>query len=104
MAHASKPTHHPEPVMSAPGYPSTKDDKLPRKNIPVIGCIDLRLTDNLVHFPPFGNPHNHFTLAGTSLRCTRRQELFMTAVNACPHPPVPHPRPKSRSSFNHVIL
>jgi hypothetical protein len=79
MAYASNP-NHPEPVMSVLQYPSTNDYKLPRKNILVIGCIDLRLTDNLVHFLHFDNLHNrydHFTLAGTSLLCTRKQELFV---------------------------
>jgi hypothetical protein len=79
MAHASNPNPHSEPVMSVLRYPSTKDYRLPRKNILVIGCIDLRLTDNLVHFLHFDNLHNrydHFTLAGASLLCTGNRDLF----------------------------
>jgi hypothetical protein len=79
MAHASNPNHHHEPVLSVLQYPSTKDYRLPRKNILVIGCIDLRLTDNLVHFLHFDNLHNrydHFTLAGASLLCTKQPGLF----------------------------
>ena len=79
MAHAFNPTHHSEPVRSVLQYPSTRDYTLPRKNILVIGCIDLRLTDNLVHFLHFDNLQNrydHFTLAGASLLCTRKRGLF----------------------------
>ena len=81
MNHASNPKNHPEPVLSVLHYPSSKDYKLPRKNILVIGCIDLRLTDNLVHFLHFDNLHNrydHFTLAGASLLCTEQRDLFTT--------------------------
>jgi hypothetical protein len=80
MAHAFNPNPHSEPVLSVLRYPSTKDYRLPRKNILVIGCIDLRLTDNLVHFLHFDNLHNrydHFTLAGASLLCTGNRDLFL---------------------------
>ncbi len=43
-----------------------------QKNILVIICIDLRLTDNLMGFLNFDNLQNrydHFALAGTSLLC-----------------------------------
>jgi hypothetical protein len=76
MTPASNPKNHFEPVMAVLQYPSSKDYRLPQKNILVIGCIDLRLTDNLVHFLHFDNLHNrydHFTLAGASLLCTRKQ-------------------------------
>ncbi|MBD0256307.1 MAG: hypothetical protein ICV83_11360 [Cytophagales bacterium] len=58
-------------------YPSGKAYDLPKKNVLVISCIDLRLTDNLVHFLHFDNLHNrydHFTLAGASLLCTQKQD------------------------------
>ncbi len=77
MAYASNPKNHLDPVMSVLQYPSSKDYHLPRKNILVIGCIDLRLTDNLVHFLHFDNLHNrydHFTLAGASLLCTKKHD------------------------------
>ncbi len=80
MADASNPKNHFEPVMSVLQYPSSKDYHLPKKNILVIGCIDLRLTDNLVDFLHFDNLHNrydHFTLAGASLLCTQQQHLFV---------------------------
>ncbi len=79
MAYASNPEKYLDPVMSVLQYPSSKDYNLPRKNILVIGCIDLRLTDNLVHFLHFDNLHNrydHFTLAGASLLCTSQRDLF----------------------------
>ncbi|HEX8529839.1 MAG TPA: hypothetical protein VF646_07440, partial [Cytophagales bacterium] len=79
MAYASNPRNQPEPVLSVLQYPSGKDYHLPRKNVLVIGCIDLRLTDNLVHFLHFDNLHNrydHFTLAGASLLCSGQQDLF----------------------------
>jgi len=54
-------------------YPSETEYTLPKKNILVISCMDLRLTDNLVDFLHFDNLHNrydHFILAGTSLLTT----------------------------------
>jgi hypothetical protein len=80
MAFTSNPKNHFEPVMSLLQYPAVEDYRLPKKNILVIGCIDLRLTDNLVHFLHFDNLHNrydHFTLAGTSLLCSGREDLFV---------------------------
>ncbi|WP_294822943.1 hypothetical protein [uncultured Flavobacterium sp.] len=56
--------------MSNLNYPEVSKYNLPKKNILVIGCIDLRLTDNLVDFLNFDNLHNrfdYFTLAGASL-------------------------------------
>ncbi len=58
--------------MSILTYPKIEEYRLPHKNILVISCIDLRLTDNLLHFLHHDNLHNrydHFALAGTSL-CT----------------------------------
>lgn len=46
---------------------------LPKKNVLVLGCIDLRLTDETVAFLHADNLHNrfdYFTLAGASL-CTQ---------------------------------
>ncbi|RYY53626.1 MAG: hypothetical protein EOO09_17350 [Chitinophagaceae bacterium] len=46
--------------------------ELPRKNILVLACIDLRLTDETINFLHQDNLHNrfdYFTLAGSSL-CT----------------------------------
>ena len=61
-------------------YPKIGLYKLPKKNILVISCMDLRLTDNMLHFLNFDNLQNrydHVILAGTSLFCTEhRKELF----------------------------
>jgi hypothetical protein len=60
-------------------YPNSTQYKLPKKNILVLSCMDLRLTDNLVDFLHFDNLHNrfdHFTLAGTSLLCTELKKDF----------------------------
>lgn len=51
-------------------YPERGIYHLPRKNILVLSCIDLRLTDNLLeflHFDNLTNRYDHFALAGTSL-------------------------------------
>lgn len=56
--------------MTTLNYPKVSEYSLPKKNILVISCIDLRLTDNLVDFLNFDNLHNrydHFILAGASL-------------------------------------
>ena len=56
--------------MSVLTYPGIAEYTLPQKNILVLGCIDLRLTDNLLHFLDYDNLTNrydHFSLAGTSL-------------------------------------
>lgn len=67
--------------MSTLNYPRPDEYKLPKKNILVISCMDLRLTDNLVDFLHFDNLHNrydHFILAGTSLLTTeQRKHLFL---------------------------
>ncbi|WP_138475554.1 hypothetical protein [Dyadobacter bucti] len=58
--------------MSTFEYPEVGTYKLPKKNVLVISCIDLRLTDNLLnflHFDNLTNRYDHFALAGTSL-CT----------------------------------
>lgn len=66
--------------MSSLNYPATTEYKLPKKNILVLSCMDLRLTDNLVDFLNFDNLHNrydHFILAGTSLLTTKKfQSLY----------------------------
>lgn len=51
-------------------YPDVTEYRLPKKNILVISCIDLRLTDNLLdflHFDNLTNRYDHFALAGTSV-------------------------------------
>lgn len=51
-------------------YPLIGEYPLPEKNVLVLSCIDLRLTDNLMHFLHYDNLTNrydHFALAGTSL-------------------------------------
>jgi hypothetical protein len=51
-------------------YPERGVYHLPKKNILVLSCIDLRLTDNLLeflHFDNLTNRYDHFALAGTSL-------------------------------------
>ena len=56
--------------MSTLQYPSVTEYRLPKKNILLISCIDLRLTDNILHFLQFDNLTNrydHVALAGTSL-------------------------------------
>ncbi|XZF14775.1 hypothetical protein ACTHGU_01420 [Chitinophagaceae bacterium MMS25-I14] len=56
--------------MSHLHYPEVTEYRLPKKNILVISCIDLRLTDELLHFLHFDNLTNrydHFALAGTSV-------------------------------------
>lgn len=69
--------------MSNLNYPSVSEYKLPKKNILVISCMDLRLTDNLVDFLHFDNLHNrfdHFILAGASLLCSEKHYLFKDAT------------------------
>ena len=67
--------------MSDLDYPKTGEYKLPKKNVLVLSCIDLRLTDNLVdflHYDNLQNRYDHFILAGTSLLTTKdRQGLFL---------------------------
>ncbi len=71
--------------MSTLNYPGPDEYKLPKKNILVISCMDLRLTDNLVDFLHFDNLHNrydHFILAGTSLLTTQeKRDLFAADGN-----------------------
>lgn len=71
--------------MSNLNYPTTKEYKLPKKNILVISCMDLRLTDNLVDFLHFDNLHNrfdHFILAGASLLCSNQDFKFNSNAKA----------------------
>lgn len=56
--------------MSFRNYPERGIYHLPKKNILVLSCIDLRLTDNLLeflHYDNLINRYDHFALAGTSL-------------------------------------
>ena len=58
--------------------------QIPKKNILVISCMDLRLTDNLVdflHFDNLENRYDHFILAGTSLCCTEHRNMFKDKVH-----------------------
>jgi len=61
-------------------YPEVNEYVLPKKNILVLSCMDLRLTDNLLNFLNFDNLQNRydqFILAGTSLMCTKKKkDLF----------------------------
>jgi len=68
--------------MSVLSYPDISEYTLPEKNVLVISCIDLRLTDNLLHFlhhDNLANRYDHFALAGTSLSAfaaTDHKDLF----------------------------
>jgi carbonic anhydrase len=70
--------------MSALTYPEVSSYHIPKKNVLVLSCMDLRLTDNLVNFLNFENLQNrydHFILAGTSLLTTKKQQaLFQKGV------------------------
>ena len=51
-------------------YPSVDEYRIPGKNVLVISCIDLRLTDNLLdflHHDNLANRYDHFALAGAAL-------------------------------------
>lgn len=66
--------------MSTLHYPSVTEYSLPKKNILVIGCIDLRLMDDVLNFLNYDNLNNRydqFTLAGTSisLGATREEHV-----------------------------
>lgn len=63
--------------MSIFHYPGADIYHTPKKNVLVIGCIDLRLTDNLVAFLQHDNLNNrydHFALAGASLCASHLKE------------------------------
>lgn len=73
--------------MSYLDYPAVTEYKLPKKNIIVISCIDLRLTEevlNFLHFDNLTNRYDIFALAGTSVSsgATREgyRELFQKDV------------------------
>jgi carbonic anhydrase len=56
--------------MSYLHYPAVTEYRLPKKNIIVISCIDLRLTEevlNFLHFDNLTNRYDIFALAGTSV-------------------------------------
>jgi carbonic anhydrase len=58
-------------------YPPKGSYPIPKKNVLVISCIDLRLTDNLLDFlnaENLQNRYDHFALAGASLVCTKKHE------------------------------
>lgn len=55
-----------------PIYPKYDSKRIPKKNVLVVSCIDLRLTDdtvNFLHHDNLTNRFDHFVLAGASL-CT----------------------------------
>jgi carbonic anhydrase len=64
-------------------YPPKETYNLPKKNVLVLSCMDLRLTDNLVDFLNYDNLHNrydHFILAGTSLLTSEQKEYFKDGI------------------------
>jgi hypothetical protein len=66
--------------MSTLNYPSEKNYTLPKHNVLVLSCMDLRLTDNMLNFLHFDNLHNrydHVILAGASLLCTRKNKNLL---------------------------
>lgn len=66
--------------MSTLQYPSEKDYALPKHNVLVLGCMDLRLTDNLLDFLNFDNLQNrydHVIMGGTSLLCTQKNKKLL---------------------------
>lgn len=69
-------------TMSYLKYPSREDYELPKKNVLVISCMDLRLTDDLMAFLNFDNLENrydHFILAGASLLCSPKLKKFFAS-------------------------
>lgn len=76
--------------MSTLQYPPLNTYVLPRKNVLVVSCIDLRLTDNMVdflHFDNLTNRYDHFILAGTSLTafaCGKHAHLFKPQAECKP--------------------
>ena len=66
-------------------YPSFSEYPVAKKNVFVISCMDLRLTDDLVKFLNFDNLTNrydHYISAGVSLcHCTHLSDYFVK-----PHP------------------
>lgn len=70
--------------MSNLNYPPKGSYNLPKKNILVVSCMDLRLTDNMLDFLNYDNLQNrydHFILAGTSLLTTKKNgHLFQNGV------------------------
>ncbi|UFH56324.1 hypothetical protein [Spirosoma sp. KNUC1025] len=67
-------------------YPDFNQYQLPKKNVLVISCMDLRLTDDLVDFlhnDNLANRYDHFILAGASLcATTHHHSLFKEKVLA----------------------
>ncbi len=66
--------------MNRAEYPAKGTYPIPKKNILVLSCMDLRLTDDTVdflHFDNLENRYDHFILAGSSLLATQtKQHLF----------------------------
>ncbi len=63
-------------------YPKINEYVSPKKNILVLSCMDLRLTDNVVnflHFDNLTNRYDHFILAGTSLLCSKKYKDHLKA-------------------------
>lgn len=71
-------------ITNALVYPSAEDYDLPKRNVLVLSCMDLRLMDNLLdflHFDNLQNRYDHFILAGSSLFCTdEHQHLFKSNI------------------------
>ena len=65
-------------------YPNRKTYPLPKKNVLVLSCIDLRLKDDLVNFlntHNLQNRYDHFILAGASLLCTEKHPVFKLGLD-----------------------
>jgi hypothetical protein len=70
--------------MSTLHYPAVTEYTLPKKNIIVISCIDLRLTDDVLNFLHFDNLTNRYDIvayAGTSLTTGATREEHRPLFN-----------------------
>jgi hypothetical protein len=83
-----------------PIYPKYNSNRIPKKNVLVISCIDLRLTDDTVkflHHDNLTNRFDHFILAGASL-CTCVAD---SKVNARARSRFDQEKLKKNEDFNH---
>ena len=65
--------------MSQLNYPDNTHYRLPRKNVFVLSCMDLRLLDNLLlflHHDNLANRYDHFVLAGASLSASNQNHFL----------------------------
>jgi hypothetical protein len=66
--------------MSTLNYPPETSYDIPKHNVLVLSCMDLRLMDNVLNFLHFDNLQNrydHVVLAGTSLLCTQKNKHLL---------------------------